>query len=121
MTMTKDRVESIKEFIYTDLEKEGIILTDDDRKQFWQSPNTIRLRYFGLLIMRKYYTNETFDLDERLTGRELFTLRDNVGWPYFLPTNHTHITLFTVKQSFVLKLNGGDVKKWLKNLEDKSL
>jgi hypothetical protein len=118
--MSEDRVESIKEFVHTDLAEEGIKLSVKDIKQFWQSPNTIRLRHFGFLIMRKFYKNESFDLDKRLTGRELLTLRDNVGWPYFLPANHTHIVLFTVKQSFVLKLNGGDVKKWLKNLENKT-
>lgn len=119
-TMSEERVNALKEFIYTELEKDGLLVDDEFKKQVFQSPNTIRLRYFGFMVLKRYYKYESFELEERLTGRELLTLRDNVGWPYFLPTNHSHISLFTIKQSFVLKLNGGNVKKWLKNLETKS-
>lgn len=118
--MSEERVSALKEFIYTELEKDGLLVDDEFKKQVFQSPNTIRLRYFGFMVLKRYYKYESFELEERLTGRELLTLRDNVGWPYFLPTNHSHISLFTIKQSFVLKLNGGDVKKWLKNLETKT-
>ena len=118
-TMSEERVNALKGFIFTELETDGLIIDDDFKKQMFQSPNTIRLRYFGFMVLKRYYEYASFDLEDRLTGRELLTLRDNVGWPYFLPTNHTHIDLFTIKQSFVLKLNGGDVKKWLKNLETK--
>ena len=119
-TMSEERVAALREFIFSGLEEDGLTVDDDFKKQVFQSPNTIRLRYFGFMVLKQYYTHETFQLEERLTGRELLTLRDNVGWPYFLPVNHSHIDLFTVKQSFVLKLNGGDVKKWLKNLENKT-
>ncbi len=119
-TMSEDRVQDLREFIFSELEEEGYEITDKFKKQIFQSPNTIRLRVFGFHLLKKFYSYKTFDLEERLTGREILTLRDKVGWPYFLPVNHANIDLFTIKQSFVLELNGGDVKKWLKNLENKS-
>jgi hypothetical protein len=118
--MSEERVTALREFIFSELEAVGLTVDDDFKKQMFQSPATIRLRYFGYMILKQYYEHESFDLDERLTGTELFTLRDKVGWPYFLPVNHSHVVLFTIKASFVLKLNGGDVKKWLKNLENKT-
>lgn len=118
--MTEEHVEALREFIFSELEKEGHEITDKLKKQIFQSPNTLRLRVFGFHLLKKYYTHKTFELEERLTGRELLTLRDKVRWPYFLPVNHGYLDLFTIKQSFILKLSGGDVKKWLKNLENKS-
>lgn len=118
--MSEEHVNALKEFIYSELEKADYELTDRLKKDIFISPKTLRLRFFGFNLLKRYYTYNTFELEERLTGRELLTLRDKVGWPYFLPTNHSHIELFTIKQSFVLKLSGGDVKKWLKNLENKS-
>ena len=118
--MNEDRIQALKKFILNDLEKEGIDISDGFSKMLFQSPSTLRLRYFGYNMLKRYYEYKDFPLDERLTGKELLTLKNKVGYPYYLPNNHTHIALFTLKQSFVLKLNGGDVKTWLKNLENKS-
>ena len=122
--MTENRVDALREFIFNDL-KEQESWKDETLESFgkiaFQTPNTLRLRFFGFNILKDLYEWADFQLDQRLTGRELLTLRDCVGWPYYLPANHSHIALFTIKQSFVLKLNGGDVKKWLKNLENKPL
>ena len=120
--MTEDRVLALKEHIFAELQKDDA-WAEETLKSFgdlaYQSPLSLRLRHFGFQVLKHYYDHQTFELEERLTGKELLTLRDSVGYPYFLPVNHSHISLFTVKQSFVLKLNGGDVKKWLKNLGNK--
>ena len=56
----------------------------------------------------------------KLNGRELLTLKNYVGWPYFLPQDHSYIILFTIKASFLLKLQGGHVKKWLAQIHAKN-
>jgi hypothetical protein len=118
---TEDRIQALKEHIFNDLVEAGNAIEPNDIKLIFQSPGSLRLRPIGQSMMKGVYEWHEFPLEERLTGRELMTLKEKVGYPYFLPMNHTHIVLFTVKQSFVLKLNGGDVKKWLANLENKSL
>jgi hypothetical protein len=119
--MSENRIAALKEYIFNDLIEVGNALEPNDIHLIFQSPKSLRLRPLGKSLLKGAYEHHDFPLEERLTGRELLTLRDCVGWPYFLPANHTHILLFTTKQSFVLKLNGGDVKKWLKNLENKPL
>ena len=121
--MSEDRVLELQEFIFKEVQEHGWENETFDSfvNLTFQSPKSLRLRLFGYGILKDVYKNEEFPLEERLTGRELLTLRDCVGYPYYLPANHSRIILFTVKQSFVLKLNGGDVKKWLKNLANKSL
>lgn len=117
--MSDEHVKNIKKFIIEDLQKDDFFLNETYESVdgfIFISPSTLRLRYFGYKLLKDIYKNETFDLSERLTGKELMTLKNCVGWPYYLPTHNTTITLFTMKHSFILKLNGGDVKKWLSNL-----
>ena len=118
-TMTEDRIKALKEFIFNDLIEAGNTLEPNDIHLIFQSPASLRLRPLGKSLLSGVYESHDFELEERLTGRELMTLRDKVGYPYFLPANHSHILLFTTKQSFVLKLNGGDVKGWLEKLGNK--
>jgi len=122
--MTSDEhIKELKEFIFDQLEEEGKILSEVDRDKLdlalFKSHGTLRLTKIGYMMLKAVYTNEKFALSKRLTGRELMTLKNDVGWPYFLPTDHSYIVLFTVKASFFLKLQGGDVKKWLKQIYDR--
>ena len=119
--MNEEHITALKEHIIKDLEAEGVDVSGDFSKMLWQSPRSLRLRLFGFNVLKKYYKFVDFPLEDiRLTGRELMTLKYKVAYPYYLPTNHSHLSLFTIKQSFVLKLNGGDVKKWLADLDNKS-
>ena len=116
----EERILALKDHIIHELESEGVDSSGDFSKMLWQSPLSLRLRFFGFNILKPHYKYVDFPLEERLTGGELMTLKYKVVWPYYLPTNHKHLSLFTIKQSFVLKLNGGDVKLWLANLKNKS-
>ena len=118
--MSEERIEALKKHIIDELQQEGVDTSGDFSKMLWQSPRSLRLRFFGYNILKRYYKYVDFPLEERLTGRELMTLKYDVQYPYYLPSNHSHLSLFTLKQSFVLKLNGGDVKKWLSDLKNKS-
>ena len=120
--MAAEHIKPLKEFIFDELiqgDFEGETHDSLDGLIF-MAPTTLRLRPFGFQALKKVYTHERFDLSEKLTGRELLTLKNHVTWPYYLPTNHGHLDLFTIKQAFILRLNGGDVKKWLKNLHKKN-
>lgn len=113
--------ESLKEFIFGELRAGGILNSDEEfDHQIFQSPSSLRLRFPGYCALRNVYDHEEFPLEEKLTGRELMTLKNFVRWPYFLPTNHHTLYLFTIKQSFLLKLQGGDVKRWLAELYRKN-
>ena len=118
--MLEEKGELLKEFIFNEILESSDVDTDEelDHKIF-QSPSSLRLRWSGFVVLRKVYTYEEFPLDENLTGRELMTLKNYVQWPYFLPTNHSSLYLFTIKQSFVLKLQGSDVKRWLAEIYQK--
>ena len=118
--MNEEHITALKEHIIKELEAEGVDVSGDFSKMLWQSPRSLRLRYFGFNMLKRYYKYVDFPLEERLTGKELMTLKYDVSYPYYLPSNHSHLSLFTMKQSFVLKLNGGDVKKWLSDLGNKS-
>jgi len=115
----EERIKALKQHIIDELTKEGVDTSGDFGKMLWQSPLSLRLRFFGFSMLKRYYKYVDFPLEERLTGKELMTLKYKVMYPYYLPSNHSHISLFTLKQAFVLKLNGGDVKKWLTDLSDK--
>lgn len=112
--------ELLKSFIFNEIREGDHVDTDEelDHKLF-QSPSSLRLRWAGFRTLRNLYDNEEFPLDEKLTGRELMTLKNYVQWPYFLPSNHSSLYLFTIKQSFLLKLQGGDVKRWLAEIYQK--
>lgn len=119
--MLDKNTELLKKFIFDELRGGGSLDTDEelDHKLF-QSPSSLRLRWAGYIALRNLYDHEEFPLDEKLTGRELITLKNYVQWPYFLPTNHSILYLFTIKQSFLLKLQGGDVKRWLAEIYQKN-
>lgn len=117
--MNEEYITALKEHIIKELEAEGVDCSGDFSKMLWQSPKSLRLRFFGFNILKRYYKYADFPLEERLTGKELMTLKYKVMYPYYLPSNHSHFSLFTIKQAFVLKLNGGDVKKWLSDLANK--
>lgn len=118
--MLTEAGEQLKIFIFDELRERGYEEDDDelDNKLF-QSPHTLRLRWAGFHALRALYAQEEFPLEERLTGRELMTLKTYVPWPYFLPSNQSSLYLFTMKQSFLLKLQGGDVKRWLAEINEK--
>lgn len=118
--MLDEKGQLLKEFIFNEIQEGGNASTDEelDHKIF-QSTSSLRLRWPGFMILRNLYDHEEFPLDEKLTGRELMTLKNHVQWPYFLPSNHGSLYLFTIKQSFILKLQGGDVKRWLAEIYQK--
>lgn len=119
--MTNDYVKTLKEFIFNELREndyEGKYSELD--KQLFQSPSTLRVRIPGFYAIRALYNYEEFPLEMKLTGRELMTLKNYVRWPYYLPTNHSILYLFTIKQAFLLKLQGGDVKRWLAEIYQKN-
>jgi len=118
--MLDEKVQLLKEFIFNEIREGSNANTDEelDHKLF-QSPSSLRLRWPGFIALRNLYDHEEFPLDEKLTGRELMTLKNYVQWPYFLPSNHSSLYLFTIKQSFILKLQGGDVKRWLAEIYQK--
>lgn len=113
--------ELLKAFIFNEIREGGHVDTDEelDHKLF-QSTSSLRLRWAGFRALRNLYDHEEFPLDEKLTGRELMTLKNYVRWPYFLPSNHGSLYLFTIKQSFLLKLQGCDVKHWLAEIYQKN-
>ena len=120
--MAAEHIKPLKEFIFDELIQGDLTgETHDSLDGFiFMAPTTLRLRVAGFQTLKKIYTHESFELAEKLTGRELLTLKNCVTWPYYLPTNHGQLHLFTIKQAFVLRLNGGDVKKWLENLYNKN-
>lgn len=123
--MTSDEhIKELKDFIFKQLEEEGKILSEVDRDKLdlalFKSHKSLRLTKVGYMMLKTVYANEKFALNKRLSGRELMTLKNDVGWPYFLPVDHSYIVLFTIKESFLLKLQGGDVKKWLENIYRKN-
>lgn len=110
----------LKEFIINELHEAGHDDTDEELDNtMFQSVSSLRLRWAGYRALRDLYDHEEFPLVEKLTGRELMTLKNYVRWPYFLPSNQSSLYLFTIKQSFLLKLQGGDVKRWLAEIYQK--
>ena len=104
----------LKEFIINELQEAGHDETNEELDNImFQSISSLRLRWAGFKALRELYDHQEFPLDDKLTGRELMTLKNYVKWPYFLPSNQSSLYLFTIKQSFLLKLQGGDVKRWL--------
>ena len=119
--MLNETGELLKVFIFDELRDAGIEGPNEELdNKFFQSFSSLRLRYPGFVALRGIYDHEEFPLDEKLTGRELITLKNHVQWPYFLPSNHHALYLFTIKQSFLLKLQGGDVKRWLAEIYQKN-
>ncbi len=120
--MAEEHIQPLKDFIFNDLDDD--LFPEETHKSLdglmFNAPTTLRLTHFGYSILRNIYDHEKFPLEEKLTGRELLTLKNHVTWPYYLPGSHANLFLFTIKQSFVLKLNGGDVKKWLEHLYQKN-
>ena len=121
--MSNDHIKELKEFIFKQLHDAELIIAVDYSKLdpvIFQSPVSLRLRKTGYLILSKLYDHEKFPLESKLNGRELLTLKKHVGWPYYLPIDHSYIVLFTIKESFLLKLQGGNVKKWLQQIYNKN-
>jgi len=119
--MLDDHAKSLKQFIIDELHEAGHVGTDEELDfAMFQSASSLRLRWTGYRALRELYEHEEFPLEEKLTGRELMTLKYDVGWPYFVPSNHSTLFLFTMKQSFMLKLQGGDVKRWLAEIYEKN-
>lgn len=118
--MTDNHDRALKEFILSELHEAGHVGTDEELDfAMFQSVSSLRLRWAGYRALRELYDHEEFSLEEKLTGRELMTLKNHVSWPYFLPSNQSSIYLFTIKQAFLLKLQGGDVKRWLAEIYQK--
>lgn len=119
---SNDRIPELKEFIFNRLRSEGFDSTNKELDYLlFQTPLSLRLRKEGFLILRKLYDVEDFPLDKPLTGRELLTLKNYVCWPYFLPRDQSHLAIFsTVKDTFLIRLGGGDVKKWLASVYQKN-
>ena len=121
--MSNDHIKELKEFIFKQLHDAELIIAVDYSKLdpvIFQSPVSLRLRKAGYIILSKLYDHEKFPLESKLNGRELLTLKNHVGWPYYLPVDHSYIVLFTIKESFLLKLQGGNVKKWLQQIYNKN-
>ena len=119
--MSNEHIQQLKEFIFNRLREEGFTAEDKELDRLiFQTPSTLRLRKAGFFLLNKLYDSEEFMLEDRLSGRELLTLKKHIGWPYWLPQNQSRLVLFTVKESFYLKLQGGDVKKWLAQIYDKN-
>ncbi len=119
--MIKHHICDLKEFIFNELHENGYEGDYSELdKQLFQSPSTLRLRPKGFYAIRIFYSYEEFSLKTKLTGRELMTLKNHVQWPYYLPTNHSTLHIFAIKQAFLLKLQGGDVKRWLAEIYQKN-
>jgi len=119
--MLDEHGKSLKKFIIDELRGAGHVGTDEELDYaMFQSTSSLRLRWSGYRALRELYDHEEFSLEEKLTGRELMTLKYHVGWPYFVPSNQSALYLFTMKQSFLLKLQGGDVKRWLAEIYEKN-
>lgn len=118
----QEHVKQLKAFIFDELKANEFGAETDEALDglFFQAPTTLRLRLFGFGVLKQTYEYQSFPLEEKLTGRELLTLKYHVSWPYYLPADHSTLHLFAIKQSFVLKLNGGNVKKWLADLHKKN-
>lgn len=114
----------LKEFIFNEMRGQFPELAHIDNHELdlkiFQAPSTIRLRPFGLVMLKQMYDCYEFELGERLSGRELLALKNHVGTPYFLPTNQKRIFIFSSKSAFVLNLKGGDVKNWLRGIINKN-
>jgi hypothetical protein len=113
----------LKLFIFDEVRAKFPEYTDcDDHDldlKIFNAPSTVRLRPFGLTLLKELYDCYEFDLDEHLSGKELLALKNYVGFPYFLPTNQKRIYIFSSRNAFLLKLRGGDVKEWLQSLIEK--
>ena len=72
---------------------------------------TIRLKKEGCELLGKHFYHEQFELDHKLTGRDLVALKKRMSYPYLL--NQKKLYLFGGKDIFLLKLHGKDLKKWL--------
>ena len=119
-----DHVKELKDFIFKHMKQEGKLLSEVEHDKLdlalFQSHSSLRLKKTGYMLLKTVYDNEKFPLEKKLTGRELMTLKKHVGWPYYLPVDHSYIVLFTIKESFLLKLQGGNVKKWLEQIYKKN-
>lgn len=80
-------------------------------KMLFKNRFTIRLHRRGYQFMQKHFENFSFDIQSKLSGSNLLTLKKHIQFPYFLSDKKLYI--FSSKDAFVLKLNGGNVKKWL--------
>lgn len=121
---TTTHIINLKAFIFSQLEDNNLLPPALEHKNYdkvlFQSPYSLRLRKTGYILLKALYDHERFELKEKLTGRELMTLKNDVGWPYYLPVDHSYIVLFTIRESFLLKLQGGNVKKWLSQIYEKN-
>lgn len=122
--MIDDRITALKEFIFSEVRENKDVPKEVDDEEldglYFHAPSNLRLRWPGYIVLGSLFDNEKFPLEDKLTGRELLTLKNHVPWPYYLPVNHQYVTLFTIKQSFLLKLQGGDVKRWLAQIYEKN-
>ena len=122
--MLKMKRKELKEFIFNEMREQFPELAHIDNHELdlkiFQAPSTVRLRPFGLVMLKQMYDCYDFELEKRLTGKELLALKNHVGTPYFLPTNQKRIFIFSSKSAFVLNLKGGDVKSWLRTIIDRN-
>lgn len=81
------------------------------QKMLFMNKNTIRLHVRGFNFMKKHFECYDFAIDTKLSGADLLILKRQVQFPYFLSAKRLYV--FSSKDAFVLKLNGGNVKKWL--------
>lgn len=122
--MIDDRITALKEFIFSEIRESKAVPEEVSDKEldgfYFHATSNLRLRFAGYIILGSLFDHEKFPLEDKLTGRELLTLKNHVQWPYYLPVNHLYVSLFTIKQSFLLKLQGGDVKRWLAQIYEKN-
>jgi hypothetical protein len=111
----KSKEIDVKSQLFTHIQKSIPEYADADsvelQQMLFMNTNTIRLHIRGFNFMKKYFECYDFAIDNRLSGADLLTLKRQVQFPYFLSAKRLYV--FSSKDAFVLKLNGGNVKKWL--------
>ena len=79
--------------------------------EFFQQPNSLRLRLAGHQLLKLYFDHEEFLLDRELKASELLILSNNMNAPFFITKRK--IVLYSNEHIVMLKL-AGDVTSWLK-------
>ena len=86
--------------------------TDEKLDQYmFRNRYTVRLSKDGLNLMVKHFYGEAFELDEKMSGRDLIALKRKMIYPYYLDRKKMH--LFSGKDIFTIKILGKHLKKWI--------
>ena len=93
------------------LEPEFEALTDAQlHRRCFRATTSVRLSYEGFCVLRRHFEHHRFDIERRLTGRELIQLRQQATWPFFLSDRYVY--LFCSRDVFVARLKGS-IHQWL--------